>query len=682
MKAVILAGGFGTRLKEVVYDVPKPMALVAGKPFLEHQIRFLRDNGITDIILAVYYMSDKIKSYFGDGTKFKVNITYSEEEIPLGTAGAVKKAQKYIDDTFLVLNGDSYSQINLAEFLEFHKSKKSNFTISLVKSKDSLNYGTTLLDGSKITAFCEKNQPCETNGEFFINSGIYIFEPKIFDYIEPDKNVSFEKEIFPRLSKEGLLYGFTYEGYFMDIGRPETYEHFRKNILESIIMKSEDSVRKAMENITETGIDLIFVVDEQRKILGVINDRIIKEFMLRGGGIENKISDAMIKDLDKIYKIGEDESKIKEFFSAGTRHVPVVDELGRLVDVRFRAEEIKSESFPIIRGKSPLRISFAGGGTDLPYFFEKYGGVVINATIDKYCHATLIKRADKKIIINSDLGDELILNSKNELIYDGKFDLIKSIIKIMNPDFGFEIYLHNDVPPGRGLGSSASLAVLIVSLISYMCGVKYDDKKIAEIAYKAERDELNIKGGWQDQYAALTGGFNFMEFDKDKTLIYPLRIKEEMINELNNHLLLCYIGKSHTSGDVHKSQEISFKQNEIVLAAHLNDLKKIAVEIKDALLTNNLEKIGNLLNESWENKKKLDSNISNPLIDSLYEVGIKNGAYGGKLLGAGTGGYILFFISPKRRNQVTAALQRANGEIMNFNFDFKGTHVWSAKSKI
>ena len=123
MKALILAGGFGTRLKDVVKDVPKSMALIFDKPFLEHQIHFLKKQGIDEIILGVHYMANKIKSYFGNGGKFEVNLTYSEEDIPLGTAGAVKNAEKYIDDTFFVLNGDSYSNIDLWKFLEFHNQK-------------------------------------------------------------------------------------------------------------------------------------------------------------------------------------------------------------------------------------------------------------------------------------------------------------------------------------------------------------------------------------------------------------------------------------------------------------------------------------------------------------------------------------------------------------------------------
>lgn len=675
MKAIILAGGFGTRLKEVIRDVPKPMAMIAGKPFLEHQIHTLKEQDITDIILAVHYMPEKIKSYFGDGRRFGVDITYSEEEIPLGTAGAIKRAERYIDDTFFVLNGDSYSKINLEKFLDFHKAKRSTATISLTKIKDSSQYGSVILKENKISNFNEKTEL----GEGLINSGVYIFEPIIFDSINADKQISLEKEIFPKLVQENKLYGYVYDDYFMDIGRPETYFQFRKDILEDLVMHPEDTVRGAMNKISQNGIDFILINNKQQKFFGVANNRILKEYLLKGGNLEDELKIAAIHD-PIIAKTDDEECKISELLMSGINHLPIIDQEGRVTDVKFRVEDIKSEVFPVIRGKAPLRISFAGGGTDVAHFFEKYGGVVINATIDKYCHATIMKRADSKIIINSDMKtEETILDCNKKLIYDGKFDIIKSVVNILKPGCGFEINFHNDIPPGRGLGSSASFAVLLIKILSELKGMKYGDDKIADIAYKVEHEELGIKGGWQDQYAAVTGGFNWMEFNGDKTLIYPLRLKEEVIEELNSRLLLCYVGAEHFSGDLHKKQEKSFLEDENAVANRLNNLKRIAIDIKDCLLLNNPEKIGTFLHESWMNKKSVTKEISNKKIDELYETGITNGADGGKLLGAGGGGYILFSYSPKKRNTLVKALEDKEGEILNFNFEFKGTRTWTVK---
>lgn len=680
MKAIILAGGFGTRLKKVIKDRPKPMALIAGKPFLEHQIYLLKDHGVKDIVLAVHYMAGNIKSYFGAGNRLGVNITYSEEETPLGTAGAIKKAEKYIDDTFLVLNGDSYSKIDLEKFLNFHKYEKSDASLSLKKCENSSNYGNVIIKDNKIIDFSEKKDSLEG----LINTGIYIFEPSIFDYISPDKKVSLEEEIFPLLAKKGNLHGYIQEGYFIDIGRPETYKQFKKDILETMLMTEEESIRGAMQKINKNNIDLILVTNKEKELKGVLNNKIIGWHLLKGGNLKDDLKEAMIKD-PVVGKTDYTEEKVSELLLSGINHLPIVDEYGKISDVKFRVEEVKEEIFPTVSGKSPLRISFAGGGTDLPFFFEKYGGIIISSTIDKYCYATAVKRADLKIIINSEL-EEILLDSRKlkeggKLEYDGKLDIVKSVINIIKPDFGLELYLHNDIPPGRGLGSSASLSVLITKLLGQLQGISYNDNKIAEIAYKSEHEELGIEGGWQDQYAAVTGGFNFMEFEKDKTNIYPLRLKEEVINELNNNLLLCYVGKSHFSGDIQKNQKDSFLKNEKEVVSRLNGLKNIALDIRDSLLNNNIYRIGELLHKSWENKKNIDKSISNTKIDELYDIGIKNGAYGGKLLGAGGGGYLLFFCPIQKRKQLTNSLEKIGGEVINFNFESKGVQTWTVNQK-
>ena len=678
IKALILVGGYGTRLEQITKgEIPKPMVFVAGKPFLEHIILFLRDQEITDIVLAVGHKSEAIKSYFGNGSNLSVNITYSEEDHSLGTAGAIKNAEKYIDDTFIVLNGDTYSQINLKDFLEFHKSKRSNFSIGLMNAEESIETGNVILNGSRVAEFSEKKKV----GGKFVNRGIYIFEPEIFGYIEKDKKISLEEEIFPSLVENGQLYGFPCEGYFSEIGKPDTYNRFRRDVLNSLLLLEQKSVREAMEKITKNKIDLILVVNKEEILLGILNDRIIRNFLLKGGGLDDLSSQAMIPNPDRVATLTDDDKKISELLFPWTRHLPIVDENNKIKDVKFRAEEIQKQNFPVVRGKAPLRVSFAGGGTDFSDFFERYGGVVISGTIDKYCHATLVKRADSKIVINSDFEEETII-SKESLIYDGKFDLIKSIVKIMDPPFGFNLYLNNDVPHGRGLGSSATLAVLIIKLIPYLQGKEYDDYKVAKLAYKAEVEELGIKGGWQDQYASVIGGFNFMEFEQDQNIVYPLRIKEETISELEANLTLCYTGDSHFSGNLQKNLEESFQGEKKDVIESCKELKKIAVKIKDSLLADDIEKMGGLLHSSWELKKISNEQVSNSKIDSLYEIGIKNGAKGGKLLGSGDGGYILFFNSPEKRKNLKNALEKAGGEILNFNFESKGAKIWIVKDKL
>ena len=676
MKALFLAGGFGTRLREVVSDVPKSMALFAGKPFLEHQIAYLKKQGINEVILGVHYMSDKIKSYFGTGHRFGVDLTYSDEDVPLGTGGAIKNAQRYLEKEFLVLNGDSYSNLDLKSFLEFHRRKESEFSMVLTEIEEGSQYGKVILEKEKIKDFVEKGK---SEGGL-INGGIYLFSPKVFDFIESGKNVSLERTVFPELIRNANIYGYVHEGYFMDIGRPETYNQFKRDVLETLVMREEDSFRKAMQKITDNGIDIILVADDERKLIGVANNKIIREYLLGGGNLEDELEKGIVRD-PITGLIGDDEGISKLLFG-GINHLPVLDKGKKICDVRFRNEEIKQETFPTISGKSPLRISFAGGGTDLPDFFEEHGGAVISSTVDKYCHVTAQKRADSKVFIRSDMTEKEIVFDSRKIAYDDEFDIVKSVFKLVNPGFGVDFYLRNDVPPGRGLGSSASFAVLMAKVLHELGGTKYDEHNLAEIAYRAEVDELKIRGGKQDQYAAVVGGFNWMEFDKgDKKIIYPLRIREDVMNELEEHLTLYYTGNAHNSREQHENQRRSFEEGREKTSERLKELKKIAVEIKENFLSPRPDflRVGQLMHESWQYKRSLAGELSNGNIDRIYELGMKNSAYGGKLLGSGGGGYILFFHHPKKRNQLERALKEDVGEILNFNFESRGTQTWFSR---
>ena len=434
-----------------------------------------------------------------------------------------------------------------------------------------------------------------------------------------------------------------------------------------------------MKILDDNRVDILFIVDENRKLLGVLNNKMIKKFLINGGRVEQEISFAMIREPNRIGRVNQNEDEIRSLLELGTRYLPILDNEGRVSDIRFHDEEVEQKNFPIVRGRSPMRISFAGGGTDLPDFFEKYGGAVINITIDKHCHVVANKRADSKVIIDSDLFDREIVFDFTDLKYNGEFDIVKAAFKILKPGFGVDFHFHNDVPPMRGLGSSASFAVLIVKILGKLQGIEYNDETIAELAYRIEIEELKINGGKQDQYAAIFGGLNWIEFiEGDKKIMHPLRLKEYTLDELRSHLTLCYTGDIHSSSVQQASLVNEILEDEKESARRLNLLKKIAVEIKENLLSvrPDFERIGSLLHESWENKRKLSSSISNEKINDLYNRGVENGAYGGKLLGSGGGGYILFIHPPKKKNTLLKALMNGGGEVLDFNFDFDGVRVW------
>ncbi len=677
-KAMILAGGYGTRLRKVVFDRPKSMAPIAGIPFLEHQLRFLKKQSVEETVLAVSYMADKIKSYFGDGRSLGMKIAYSEEEMPLGTAGALKHAEQHLDRSFFVLNGDSYAKIDLQDFYNKHLERKSFCTLSVTAMQHTLPYGVVELEGDKIIAFKEK----QGEDSELINSGVYLFEPDILKRIPKNENVSLEKDVFPKLADERILDAYRYNGYFIDIGRPETYEQFKRDIINSLILKENQTIRDALAMIDESGINLILVTDTNDHLRGFLTERDIRKRLVSShqGSLEERVVEVMQRNMRTATKDTSPESRI-QILSSGAPFLPIIDKDGKIEDVEFRAEEIAAKNFPIFRGRAPLRISFAGGGTDLPYYFEEHGGAVINATIDKYCHGTLIKRADPRIMITSDLiQSPIFADAFENLIYDGSMDMVKAVIRRMAPNFGLELYLYNDVPPGRGLGSSAAVAGLVATLLNRTMGTKYNDEKIAEIAYLTEREELGIKGGWQDQYATVVGGFNFMEFSAENHRVLSLRLKEDIIEELTAHLLLCYVGSSHNASEVHQEQEKSFHAQSDNLD-RLKNMKDLALKTYESLTRGEFQMLGRYLNESWEHKRSLALYISNGKIDSLYQTGLTHGAYGGKLLGAGNGGYLLFFYQPKRRNELVNALTSEGGDILSFRFDQTGIKVWEVRDK-
>ncbi len=309
-----------------------------------------------------------------------------------------------------------------------------------------------------------------------------------------------------------------------------------------------------------------------------------------------------------------------------------------------------------IRGKSPLRISFAGGGTDLNYIFEKYGGAVVNCTIDKYCHMTIEKRNNKKILINEKSYEQDVL--------------AKIVIDHVNPEFGFNLTYYNDISPGSGLGSSSSFVVLLLTLLYELKGVVKTDEEIVTESYVIEN--LLKENGWQDLYATSIGGFNFMEFG-DKTLIYPLRLRYRYLQELSEHLLLVDIGGNKEERDLHKELRKYQDKNSDELEKTIK-IKDLAYQIRDCLLNQKIDEIGQILKENWRLKRnKITSNVK---IEKIYNIALENGAEGGKLCGSGQAGHMLLFVKPENKNKLISVL---NLPVVNFNLNVHGTETWNLK---
>jgi len=331
------------------------------------------------------------------------------------------------------------------------------------------------------------------------------------------------------------------------------------------------------------------------------------------------------------------------------------------------------------RSRAPLRISFCGGGTDVSPYPEERGGVVLSATINKYAYASLIPRRDARVKITS-LDYDVVAKYEHsrKVKFDGELDLVKAVIKRLGGGSGLDLFVHTDAPPGSGLGSSSTLVVALIGAFREWLKKPLTDYEIAELAYRIERSDLGIAGGRQDQYAATFGGFNFIEFTGDSTVVNPLRIKPSILNELEYRLLLCYTGQTRLSAGILKRQIDSYVTRKAGVVKALDCLKAYTAQMKNALLLGKLDALGELLHEAWLRKKKLDRDISSARIDELYSVARRNGAVGGKILGAGGGGYLLVLCKFDRKHVVAEKLEKAGGQIVEFGFEFRGLDTWKA----
>ncbi|HYH94260.1 MAG TPA: hypothetical protein VD763_13960 [Candidatus Saccharimonadales bacterium] len=333
----------------------------------------------------------------------------------------------------------------------------------------------------------------------------------------------------------------------------------------------------------------------------------------------------------------------------------------------------------LIRAKAPLRISLAGGGTDVPPFPELEGGCVLSTTINRYAWGTLRPRADSQIHITSlDFGVSQSYGSHRELTFDGQLDLAKAAIKQLSGDdgVGFDLFLHTDAPPGSGLGSSSAMIVALVGLLKEFRNLPLTDYEVAELAWKIERQDLGIQGGLQDQYAAAFGGFNFIEFLADRVIVNSLKISPDILNELEYNLMLCHTGGTRLSGHIIEDQVARYERRESDSIDALRTLKALTIDMKNAILNRRLDLMGEMLDQEWHHKKRMSSKISNQHLDDLYDLARRRGALGGKVTGAGGGGYMLLYCPFERKHEIREAMREAGCEIHEVALEAVGLQTW------
>ena len=341
-----------------------------------------------------------------------------------------------------------------------------------------------------------------------------------------------------------------------------------------------------------------------------------------------------------------------------------------------------------IQSKAPLRIGLAGGGTDVSPYSDIYGGSILNATIDMYAYATIIPKENGKIVFKlEDKGEQFEYDSMKELPISGKDTdiLLKAIYNRVVKDFvkkplSFELITHVDAPPGSGLGTSSTLVVAILGAFLEWLYLPLGEYDLAHLAYQIEREDLNMAGGKQDQYAATFGGFNFMEFfENDKVIINPLRVKPKVLNELARSIVLYNTETSRVSAKIIEAQQENVKAKKTQSIEAMHKLKEQSLMMKEALLKENLDDIGRILHWGWEYKKQMAGGISTPLFEDIYDAALNVGASGGKISGAGGGGFIFFYCPETTRYPVVNAINKFGGSTKRYEFTEKGLQTWTIR---
>lgn len=337
----------------------------------------------------------------------------------------------------------------------------------------------------------------------------------------------------------------------------------------------------------------------------------------------------------------------------------------------------------IIRSRAPLRIGLAGGGTDVSPYSDIYGGAILNSTIDLYAYASLEPLDNNKIEFAIDGTDKrLTLDSQKELALVDGFELFigvyNRIVKQFRlTDLSFRLTSYIEAPQGSGLGTSSTIVVSMLGAFVEWLGLPLGKYDIAHLAYEIERVDLKMSGGKQDQYAATFGGINYIEFfANDKVIVNPLQLKPEIIYELENNLLLYFTSTQRLSATIINEQVKNVNEKNTKSVEAMHNLKEQALQMKEALLRGELSKIGKILNFGWKNKKEMAHSISNSFIDSVYAKALEHGATGGKISGAGGGGFMFFYCPAVTKVKVAKALELLGGRVQSFKFTEQGLVTW------
>lgn len=451
--------------------------------------------------------------------------------------------------------------------------------------------------------------------------------------------------------------------------------------LNSFLISENAPLRDALLQIEANHHGIVLTTSVAGAVIGLATDGDIRRKLLEGSSLDESIAASANTDFVWAFPDTPREMLLKKL-DHRIRVIPLLDANRFLVGIISRDHlPIQAEEPVYARSRSPVRISFGGGGSDLTHYFAGDAGAVINTTISLYSHATLRVRDDEKIIVRSlDLGETLSADDfQSALKQGGRFGLIQALIKAVRPDFGFELDLHSDFPMNSGLGGSAVVSAAVLGCFNQFRRDQWSLHELAELAYQAERLYLGVAGGWQDQYATVFGGFNFMEFRMDQNIVHPLRIHSDTLLELEESLILCDTGTTHDSGDIHQDQRLQMQQENVLKLVQTN--VELSYRMRNQLLRGELLQFGQSLHEAWQFKRQFSGKISTARLDTIYDSARAHGAIGGKLLGAGGGGFFLFYVSPFRKHELIANLEGAGLKIRPFRFEQDGLRAWTARER-
>lgn len=328
--------------------------------------------------------------------------------------------------------------------------------------------------------------------------------------------------------------------------------------------------------------------------------------------------------------------------------------------------------------RSPVRISFGGGGTDLPAYYESFGGAVLSATIDKYFYTIVGQRTDNHVqIISSDLRAceswEIVreINAKGHPL-----EIPLAVLQELGREIAVDIFLASEIPHGTGLGSSACVCVSVLHAMASYLQLRIPRLEMAERAFHIASKVLGKPVGKQDEYATVFGGFNSIRFNPDGSVeLEPLNLPPDLIAALQAKLMLFFTGSTRDSCSILREQQVATRNGELATLESLHRIRELAGQMHKALMEADLKKFGLLLHEGWETKKKISSLISNPAIDHIYNLARDKGAVGGKITGAGGGGFMLLYCNEDQQAAVRKAFREQGIKEVRFAFDFAGSQV-------